>query len=481
MTRRDRARKSVSDSVSGAPKIAKLLRLAADPAAFEGERAVALRKAADLTERAQPSTPRVTEKNVDSLPAPESGSVIYRETGIAGLGLRVTAAGARAWTLDYVCAGRQRRYTVGPRHAFTLKAATIEAKRLHGLIAQGIDPFDVKAEREAAAAARLEAERAAADPNTDPTVAHLAKRWLADYADQHLRPNSRRTARNSLKRIEALKFDRKKIREVTRRDVQALMKELRETPIAANRTRSFLSTIFNYAIANGIGLTEANVNPARRVKGSLVDNAEPPRKVIVPSQKQIDALHAALDARAEYPSAAAIRLLLLTGARKSEVLGLEWQEIDDLLGDNPAWTLPPERAKQKKARWFPLADPQVLGLLRRLYAKTGRGKYVFPSALCPGAPLKDINALWYSVRDAAGLSRFRLHDLRHVFVSRGLNTGESIFAVGELVGHSSAYMTARYGHLDNRTAAEVAKRIGSGLAPTKPSAPIPAETNGASA
>src|ERR1700722_9304375 len=129
MTGRDRTRKAVSDSVSGSGKIAKLIRLAADPAAFEGERAVALRKAADLTERAQPSTPRVSEKNVDSLPAPESGSVIYRETGIAGLGLRVTAAGARAWTLDYVCNGRQPRYTIGPRHAFTLKAATIEAKR----------------------------------------------------------------------------------------------------------------------------------------------------------------------------------------------------------------------------------------------------------------------------------------------------------------------------------------------------------------
>src|SRR5208283_2494997 len=153
---------------------------------------------------------------------------------------------------------------------------------------------------------------------------------------------------------------------------QALMKELRETPIAANRTRSFLSAIFNYAIANGIGLAETDANPARRVKGSLVDNAEPPRNVIVPSQKQIDALHAALDARAEYPSAAAIRLLLLTGARKSEVLGLEWQEIDDLHGDNAVWVLPAKRAKQKKPRPFPLADPQVLDLLRRLHAKTGK-------------------------------------------------------------------------------------------------------------
>ena len=64
---RGRTRKSVSGSVSGS-KVAKLIALAADPAAFEGERAVALRKAADLTERAQPSTLRVTEKNIDSLP-----------------------------------------------------------------------------------------------------------------------------------------------------------------------------------------------------------------------------------------------------------------------------------------------------------------------------------------------------------------------------------------------------------------------------
>src|SRR5208283_4121648 len=135
----------------------------------------------------------------------------------------------------------------------------------------------------------------------------------------------------------------------------------------------------------------------------------------------------------------------LTGARKSEVLGLEWQEIDDLHGDNAVWVLPAKRAKQKKPRPFPLADPQVLDLLRRLHAKTGKGKYVFPSALRPGAPLRDMNALWYSVRDAAGLSGFRLHDLRHIFVSRGLNSGVPIFTVGQLVGHSSAYMTSRYG------------------------------------
>jgi|SRR5208282_1564175 len=81
-------------------------------------------------------------------------------------------------------------------------------------------------------------------------------------------------------------------------------------------------------------------------------------------------------------------------------------------------------------------------------------------------------------RDEAGLTSFRLHDLRHVFVSKALALGIPIHTVGELVGHSSAYMTSRYGHLCNRVAADAAQRIGAALAPTKPSAP-PADTNGA--
>src|ERR1700733_3917205 len=111
MTGRDRTRKAVVDSVSvsGSSKVAKLIRLAADPAAFPNERAVALRKANELTE---PASLRVTEKSADTVPAPEPASRICRETGHDQLGLRVTAAGARSWTLDYVCNGRQRRFTV---------------------------------------------------------------------------------------------------------------------------------------------------------------------------------------------------------------------------------------------------------------------------------------------------------------------------------------------------------------------------------
>ncbi len=452
--------------------IRKVLALANDPAAFEGERAVARQKATELERKSKSSAPRVTEKNIDSLPAPQTGSVIYRDTPIRGLGLRVTAQNARSWTLDYSCAGRQRRYTLAARHVLTLKAAVNEAKRLQGLVAQGVDPFDMKSEREAAATAKREAERRAKDPDADPSVQHLADRWFKEYAERALRPNTLISARASLDKVNALGLGDKKVREVTRRDVVTIMHALRKTPVAANRCRSFLSTIFNFGIANGIGLSDASVNPARRIKGILVDNAEAPRKVIVPTQKQIDALHAALDARAGQPSADAIRLMLLSGARKNEILRMEWSEIDDLFGAHPVWLLPAARAKQKKDRAFPLADPKVLDLLRQLHAKNGKSRFVL-SARRAGTPLKDVNGLWRAVRDEAGLTRFRLHDLRHVFVSRGLNAGVPIYTVGQLVGHSSAYMTSRYGHGDNKVAADAARLIGAGLAPTT------ANTNGA--
>jgi integrase len=457
-------------------KRAKLIALASDPAAFAGEREVALRKAADLTE---PASLRVTEKSADTLPAPPTGSRIYRETGHDQLGLRVTAANARSWTLDYSCRGIQRRYTIGPRHALSLKAAITEAKRLQGLVAQGIDPFDVKAADRIDKAAKREAERRAKDPDADPTVRHLTEKWIAD-AERHLRPAAIVSARSCLRVLKRQKFDQRKVREVTWRDVKALMAAMHKTPTMANRIRSFLSAVYGFGIAHGIGLTEDSVNPARRLKNRLIDNVETPRDVTELTRQQIDALYIALDKRAVYPSTDAIRLLLWTGARKMEVLQLEWSEIDDLHGEHPRWLLPALRAKQKRDRMFPLADPQVLALFRRLHAKTGAGRYVFPGK-CAGKPLRDIYHLWSSVRREAGLRGFRMHDFRHDFISRGLNAGGSIWAVGGLVGHSSSYMTSRYGHLSNEAASNAAKLIGGTLAQKPSAATIPAETNGASA
>ena len=454
-----------------------MLALANDAAATENERAVALRKAAELDKReAAELTEReqATEKTIDSLcPRPESGSIVYRNlTKVDGLGMRVTAADVRAWVLDYVCEGKQRRYTIGKRYdkagqlALALKDAIIKARRLHGSIAQDIDPFKVDADADAAAEAKADAERRANDPDENPTVGRLADLWFI-YAEDHLRKNTVLTAHTAMNRLKEQGFDQRKVREVTRDHLKELKAALGKTPMLANRCRAFVSAIFNWGAKNGVGgLTEASVNPARRVKGVLEDYPARECELVIPSQKQIDALHAALDARAGQQSADAIRLLLLTGARKTEVLALEWQEIKDLDGDDPAWVLPADRAKQKKKRRFPLSDPQVLSLLRERHKQTGKGKYVFPG-LKPNKPLLDIYHLWDTVRREAGLT-FRLHALRHVFVSRGLKAGVPIFTVGKLVGHSSAWMTEQYSHLADRDAADAAKLIGSTLAPSAP-------------
>ena len=156
---------------------------------------------------------------------------------------------------------------------------------------------------------------------------------------------------------------------------------------------------------------------------------------------------------------------------------MEWSEIENLDGDDPVWVLPPERAKQKRERRFPLADPQVLDLLRRRHAQTDtrRRRSSFPAS-APASRCQSVTRLWGLVRDEAGMSRFTVHDLRHVFVSAGLNDGIPLFTMSELVGHSTTTMTARYGHLASGAAEDAVKRIGRRLAPTKPSAP---EMNGA--
>jgi integrase len=148
-----------------------------------------------------------------------------------------------------------------------------------------------------------------------------------------------------------------------------------------------------------------------------------------------------------------IMFLLLTGARRNEVLHLVWTELDM---DKATWTLPVERNKAKRVKKTPLSLEAMAILLK--YKDNG-SDYVFPNPET-GKPFKHIFWTWDKIRKDAGLPDMRGHDLRHVHASILVNSGCSLYEVSKLLGHSNLSITERYAHLTPNTLREAAQKVG---------------------
>ena len=166
---------------------------------------------------------------------------------------------------------------------------------------------------------------------------------------------------------------------------------------------------------------------------------------------------------------AAIRLLMLTGARLSEVLGLTWDAIEHL-GDDGASARLDDTKTGPRTIWFgPEAASVVAALPQRTTADRDR---VFPEDLTA----ERLHRFWRGFREDAGLPRLRLHDCRQSYASQGVMNGVGLTSVGRLLGHRRRESTAIYAHLDDealqdaaaRAADVIARAMGYRVAPPPP-------------
>ncbi|WP_339951187.1 tyrosine-type recombinase/integrase [uncultured Albimonas sp.] len=394
------------------------------------------------------STEKLSDRFIRSLPDPEARARIVYDAALPGFGLRLTPGGARAFVLNYVVSGRERRMTIGRFPAWSTSAAREEARALRRRIDLGEDPMAESAARDAAAAAA----------RATPTVADL----FARYDREHLPTKAPRSAaddRSMWRSCILPALSARKVAEVAPDDVDRLHAEVsRSRPVRANRIVEVLRKAFNLAIRWGWRAD----NPAAGVRR----NREEPRDRYL-SPAEIRRLVVALDRHPERVSASAIRLLMLTGARRSEALGATWDQFDLEAG---VWIKPSSQTKQRRAHRVPLSAPAVRMLAEMRQA--ARGRFVFPGA-DPERPLTDVKRTWLAVcrdaglavgepkrsaagevlRDAQGEPRLRwtptvrLHDLRHTYASILASQGLSLPVIGALLGHSQPQTTARYAHL----------------------------------
>jgi integrase len=349
---------------------------------------------------------------------------------VRGFGLRITPAGATAFILNYrTKAGQERRLTIGSWPDWRAADAREHARALRVQIDQGRDPL-----------AERDAERDA------PTVQRLAEK----YVERHLpkkRPSSRRNDQAMLRQWIIPELGNKRVAAVRPVDIEDLHTKITKagTPMRANRALALLSKMFSLSIIWEM----RSDNP---VKNAVERNPETKRKVYLKPQ-EIARLSETLVTYPDQNIADAIRLLLLTGARRSEVLGARWDQFDLDVGK---WVKPASTTKQDELHEVPLSAPAIELLARR--RETAATPFVFPGR---GRPyLTEIKRHWALLCKAAGLVGVRVHDLRHSFASILVSGGATLPMIGALLGHSQPSTTARYAHLFTDPQREAAERVG---------------------
>src|SRR5262249_33389188 len=275
-------------------------------------------------------------------------------------------------------------------------------------------------------------------------------RYVTDHMMGNKRPRSQVEDRSMWAKYIEPAMGEKKVEDVTHDDVEALFNKVKRAGRKRRPTAvvQLLSTMFNLAIVWKM----RSDNPCKFVCRPRGEH--PNRFLSDAEQKRLLVAVSHLDDR---EAAAAILLLLLTGARLNELLQATWDQFD--LDDDGIWTKPASNTKQKRVHRIPL-NTRALAMLKQLRRLADPAdKLVFPTR----ARVGNIRMAWEQVRREAHIADVRLHDLRHSYASLLINRGETLYTVGALLGHSDVQTTARYAHLQDETLRRATEKAGKAL------------------
>ena len=375
---------------------------------------------------------KLTKRTVDALEV-EGKDMVFWDRELAGFGVRVHATGRKTYVVQTRGPAGPKRVTLG-RHG---ELAVEEARKQAALIIDRIKRGE---------------DLSAAAPGAETTVAGLAERFMRTHVEKHLKPASASAYRTMLDKHILPALGGMGLEEVSGAEAAALHHKLRETPARANQAVHLLSRM--YTLAEAWELVPPGRNPCRALRRYRTRKRE---RFLAPEEYR--RLGRALrQAEAESgiwpPAVAAVRLLVLTGCRRGEILNLGWDDVDRTAGDL--------RLRDAKAgpRMVPLTEP-VLRVLDAI-PRSEDNPWVIAGQR-PGKRLTGLHHYWRPIRERAGLADVRLHDLRHSYASRALALGESLYTIGKLLGHTSVATSARYAHLMREAEREAAVRVGGSI------------------
>lgn len=405
---------------------------------------------------------RITKKLVDAADLARGRHWLW-DSELKGFGVQVEVSGTRTYVVRYRPrdtgrAGPRRFVKLGRHGDLTAEQARSAAKAILGAVAQGEDP-----------AARRQSNRDEhARLRQAPTFAELCDRFLQDHVGAKRKARTAVGYETLLRKHAVAALGAKKAEAITRSDVARLHLAMRATPHNANRLIAVIGSMYSFAAK--AELVPAGLNPSRGIEryredgrerylsteelrrlGRALDVGEREGLPWVLNLDQPKAKHIAKSAAEQRVSldrhaAAAIRLLLLTGARVQEVLKLRWPEVDRERG---LLLLPDSKTGRKTI----VLSGAALAIIEELYVARTKASGLLPTGFVieasrPGQARADLKRPWSAVRRHAGLDGVRLHDLRHTFASLGAGAGLGLPIVGKLLGHANPQTTARYAHLD---------------------------------
>ena len=374
----------------------------------------------------------LTEKRVrDAKPEPKTR--ILWDGQVKGLGLRVTPAGAKSYVLSYRVGGRKKLATLARVTELSLKAARERAaSELAAIRAGDADPLERR--REAAAA---------------PTVGEGIDRFFDEFvpgriAMGRLRESTAREYRHQAERPIRPALGNRKIAEVTRRDVERMVRPL--PPVQRNRVLAFTSRLFT--VFEGWQLCDRNP-----VKGIERSREEPRDRTL--SESEIAALAVALESEeADSPAAvAAIRIATMTGLRIGEVLSIRWENVD---AEGCRLILPETKTGRRVQSLSTAALESILAL-------PARNEYVFTTGRSH-INYATVRAVFKRATKRAEIESVRLHDLRRTVMTRAAAAGIPAHILRDFLGHKTTTMADKYIRHAGAAVADATERMGSEMA-----------------
>ena len=279
---------------------------------------------------------------------------------------------------------------------------------------------------------------AKAESETGPQFADFVIEFMRRQG-RRWKPSTRNSNRHLIDRYLVPFFGTMPVAEIARADVQRWFDSMSATPGAANRALPVLSVMMRQAEL--WDFRPQGSNPCRNMRRYKTT----PRERFL-SVDELKRLGFVLDHADDKQAAAAIRLLLFTGARSSEITGLRWDWIRGTRA-----VLPDSKTGPKTIQLPPPARAMLNALPQD-------GPFVFPNRRGDG-PMTDLGLRWQKLRDLAGLDGVRIHDCRHTFASHAVMSGLDLYTVGRLLGHADVASTERYAHLADEHVRAAAGRI----------------------
>ena len=381
-----------------------------------------------------PQPVKLTKRAVDALSV-SSGDIVVWDRDLPGFGVRIYGTGRKVWCVQVRGpSGKPKRKTLGRYGEITPEKARQDAAVFIDRIKQGLPP----------------------DPPLEgpaPTVADLAERYMESHVRVNCKPSTIRKREGLIRLHIVPELGHIPLSELDRSRVSALHHNLRDRPFQANLVVKLLSSMFR--LAEAWDMMPPDRNLCRSVRRYRVKSRE--RFLSSDEYRKLgDVLDEAEAEGSVYlPAIHAIRLLLLTGCRKNEILTLKWDDVDRT---SEALHL---RDGKTGLRHVPLT-PAVMAVLDEIPRTDGNPWVIIGSR--PGDHLgTSLDYHWWKIRTRANLDSLRLHDLRHSYASRALALGEGLPMIGELLGHRKVGTTARYAHLMQDAERASANKVGTDI------------------